>query len=460
MLRILLVVLVTFNALVSHASALITPVGVADTAGTTIFVVNEKGDLDALDIATGKTLWTHQGPLVPFIFAHDQLIAHTFVPEKHDAVTLVALDPATGKQLQASDPIPLEDPTDGEAGWRFTLEVIGNAVANSTVNLNIKFTAAKDRGLRGTGRFGRFNVSTGRFERSDHPLLPNTPDRALPVVELSGRKLQLAEAADGDAHTRRTLRASDAKSGALIWEYSLAGADRPPRAIYPVKFTYGGIADPEGKSGFVRGEAGVVAAIDLLSGKTLWESKSAEIPLIVIEQSLLAVVHDDKQARVVWLDLATGKKQRESDALVIGVLPPIPAFSAQAVVEAGHLRLFWVATPTQQFGAAGMFEARTRRGAVSVALDTGRLSDAVSQQGQGQQLELPFTNIHREADPEHERLNGLTLSVQNDPETQGTVTIHHLTLRAADDTGKIVWEHPMNSYTSSNLSPPRSAQRG
>src|SRR5207237_4619373 len=84
-------------------------------------------------------------------------------------------------------------------------------------------------------------------------------------------------------------------------------------------FIPGGVTDADGAKGFVANDKGGVTALDLESGKGLWESKTAGKPVAVANGRVLVQTADPKKpnaVRVVGLNVDTGEKAWESDASV------------------------------------------------------------------------------------------------------------------------------------------------
>jgi hypothetical protein len=84
----------------------------------------------------------------------------------------------------------------------------------------------------------------------------------------------------------------------------------------------GGVADDQGKVGYVANPKGGIDAVDLESGKRLWHSALASYPLLVHEKRLFAQdSHDAGSIRIVTLDLATGNKVKASDPIRLAPTP-------------------------------------------------------------------------------------------------------------------------------------------
>jgi hypothetical protein len=86
------------------------PGGVADPAGKTGYVANDKGGIDALDLATGELLWSTREAPRPLIAFGNKLAAQAPVEGKANQVRVVVLDAsAKGRRLLESDPVAFPD---------------------------------------------------------------------------------------------------------------------------------------------------------------------------------------------------------------------------------------------------------------------------------------------------------------------------------------------------------------
>jgi hypothetical protein len=84
------------------------PCGVADAAGRTGFLANPAGGVDAVDLATGDLLWDSPDARRPLLAADDRLF--TWAPDKANGLRVVVLDLThKGKRLLESEPVALPD---------------------------------------------------------------------------------------------------------------------------------------------------------------------------------------------------------------------------------------------------------------------------------------------------------------------------------------------------------------
>ena len=129
-----------------------------------------------------------------------------------------------------------------------------------------------------------------------------------------------------------------------------------------VHFLPGGVADAAGARGFMADAAGGVTALDLETGKALWEYKGKGRPVAVAGGRVLVQTADAKKAnafRVVGLDVDKGEKAWESDPIVLPEwVTPVEgvdagrSFSSRAWLEGGALLIGWHANTFYWGGAA------------------------------------------------------------------------------------------------------------
>src|SRR5258707_5601768 len=95
---------------------------------------------------------------------------------------------------------------------------------------------------------------------------------------------------------------------------STAGFAAPPPASFPLR--YGTIVNPAGSAVYVAKPNGTIDAVDLASGRALWTSAEAALPLGV-DQNLLVAQFEEKpraseQFHLVVLDATSGRKLNEA----------------------------------------------------------------------------------------------------------------------------------------------------
>ena len=149
------------------SSAWITPTllpgGVADAAGKTGFLANDKNAVEAVDLATGAVLWTAEVPGKPLIVAGNRLAVQVPLKGKGNGVRVVLLDlDARGKQVGESEPVVFPDwVAVGLAGGRSFAS--SAKVHNNDLLLSWKASAWY---WGGTGRRRKSSAAAqGRFRR-------------------------------------------------------------------------------------------------------------------------------------------------------------------------------------------------------------------------------------------------------------------------------------------------------
>jgi hypothetical protein len=112
-----------------------------------------------------------------------------------------------------------------------------------------------------------------------------------------------------------------------------------------------GIADASGATGFFASAGGGIEAVDLATGKLLWETNEAQRPLLVVGNHLLAQAGLKRnRLRILRLDLTcNGECDLESDpvvfpAWVVTGEAPGHSFSAHWHLEKHQLVMDWEAT--------------------------------------------------------------------------------------------------------------------
>ncbi len=134
-----------------------------------------------------------------------------------------------------------------------------------------------------------------------------------------------------------------------------------------------GVADPAGSSGFVAALDGGVDALELATGRVLWRSHDAFLPVLATNDALAAAGREGTAVRMLLLDAATGARRWAGAPLS----PSAPLWTVTgARLEGGSLVLAWWAqdaprgTPpdpsSPRYGELG-------RGAARVELATGRV---------------------------------------------------------------------------------------
>ena len=176
---------------------------------------------------------------------------------------------------------------------------------------------------------------------------------------------------------------------ALLAASAVGAAPAPePKDADQTRIIPGGVADADGAKGFVADDKGGVSALDLESGKVLWESKTAGRPIAVEGGRVLVQTRDPKNPqalRIVGLDVDKGDKAWESDPIVFpDWVSPVEgrgagrSFHSHARLDDGALLIIWQANSFYWGGAAPspqIIKASTRHadGAARIHLESGKV---------------------------------------------------------------------------------------
>lgn len=146
-----------------------------------------------------------------------------------------------------------------------------------------------------------------------------------------------------------------------------------------------GVPSPSGKVLYLPGTSGGVEAVALWSGKRLWESDRASVPLLATEDRLFARVALKKrnQLKVVVLDAITGEQLLTSEPVTFPDWVSVPRdfglrFQAGARLDKGDLLLLWEARRFRDGGPPPPDPDPYKKhatGAVRIDLATGRVSE-------------------------------------------------------------------------------------
>jgi hypothetical protein len=166
--------------------------------------------------------------------------------------------------------------------------------------------------------------------------------------------------------------------GSPIHPRAAATAETTPRT-FP-----GGVADASERFGYLRNAAGVLEAVDLDSGHTIWTSERGSDPLVVatnLGATVLVALALDKQAsmgsRVAILDAATGAFIRISEPIVLPdwATGAGGTFSIRAIDGGDPVVLEWHATSSWGRGVAPPpnYRGNDEIGRVELAVSTGAI---------------------------------------------------------------------------------------
>lgn len=229
--------------------------------------------------------------------------------------------------------------------------------------------------------------------------------------------------------------------GVVVWMAGAIAAAEPAAGEGAVLIPLG-VADRAGNTGFVQAEKGGMDAVDLKTGKTIWQTKAARQPLIVAGDLVLAELRQGHSVKVVGFDVGTGRKLLESELIKLPEWASAGdvsifghSFEAVAWVVNGELLYRWEARTFYAGGAAPSPEilaaaAKHAAGLAKVHLQTGKVTELAG--------EKPVAAI-----PGRELQNGgRKFSLEMGQQTAGFNVPRKL--RAIDAmNGKVIWEIPV-----------------
>lgn len=205
----------------------------------------------------------------------------------------------------------------------------------------------------------------------------------------------------------------------------------------------GGVADPAGKVGYFPSSGGGIVALDLDTGKRLWETKEANRPLLAAATRLYAQAPaGQNQMRVRTFD-DRGKIVKESktitfpDWVSIGVTYG-RSFASTARLDGDRLLLIWQARawyaggarPTPDIERAARKQAE---GVIRLDLAAGKVESLKGDQiPKGVPQAVP-------SDTGSARLGARTYSIMDQP-IRGRPFQSRRLLQAKDADGKLLWE--------------------
>lgn len=220
---------------VSSAAQSVAEVGVISPDGKFVFVAGKAG-LEAIDAATGKTLWTAEGPARPLLVAGDLLVAWTPDGAKF---ALAGLDAATGKKRFAGKSRETAEwaAVEGGGGKSFAI-----TAAKTADGVRVAWVA---RSMYFGGAAPTPEIEEAARKRAAGILMVDPKTGEISAVkgdpkdeEFGGSEKTVAAAlgwefgveeqlpARGFGKTKRTLTAK--KGGKDVWSRELAGKDFAP----------------------------------------------------------------------------------------------------------------------------------------------------------------------------------------------------------------------------------------
>jgi outer membrane protein assembly factor BamB len=233
-------------------------------SGGTAFVGDVKGNVTAVDTATGKTLWTHavEGPRPPLVAAQGHVILATGAAQgaaPSAAPDLVSLDASTGREQ-----------------WHTTLGTTGTVTSTPAIlgdRVVVEFSDSS-------------NSLTSAFALGDGSQLWSSKFFPTPFFQVTSPAASGGDvvAVDGGGDVRRM----DADSGATRWDFALN--ETPTRA-----------PAVSGDAVLLGLSDGTIDAIDASSGLLVWRSPEANglVGSIAVGRDMFVAVRGGHSAGLV-----------------------------------------------------------------------------------------------------------------------------------------------------------------
>lgn len=214
--------------------------GVADGAGKVGYFPNPTGGIDALDLTTGKVLWTSKEASRPLLALNDRLVAQRTEKNKANQVRIVILDGAqAGKRVLESQPIVLPDWVSVEVAYGRSFRGSARAEAESLL-LTWEARAFYAGGARPTPEIeaaarkeasgvARVDLANGKIEKLTADQIKAGKFFPIPgesiVTKVGNHTFALKDAPGNNPRNplqrRRTLQAlNDAKE--VVWQHEIA----------------------------------------------------------------------------------------------------------------------------------------------------------------------------------------------------------------------------------------------
>ncbi len=242
----LAIVLVSLATVIAAAESeavqpVLIPGGVADADGKTAYVVNPQLSLDVLKLDTGEQLWSTKRIRRPLVVSGKRLIAVATPQEKDkpNVLRLIAIDATKpGPALAESDGIALPDWAAIEAAGGKAVTVKSRVEGDTAIvewradawyagAANLSEEELKQARKAASGEI-RFDLKTGKTSAR----LDNKPqeftgaatrDATIGNLRLVFKETLAPSALDFGQSFKRSLRATDAKTGAVRWEHPVEG---------------------------------------------------------------------------------------------------------------------------------------------------------------------------------------------------------------------------------------------
>jgi hypothetical protein len=207
-----------------------------------------------------------------------------------------------------------------------------------------------------------------------------------------------------------------------------------------------GVADPADKMGFFPNTSGGIDALNLATGKVLWSSKEANLPLITTETHLYALKGSGNQLRVVKMDTSKeGQRVFESPPIALPGWASVETaygrrFRSSVRLDSNGLFVIWEAGAFYAGGAPPppellKREQKQEKGVARIHMDTGKI-ESLDADKIGAGKFFPISAVAANA-----KLGAITLLVKdgsaNNPKNPFE---RRRTLQAVTEAKQVVWQ--------------------
>ncbi len=226
----------------------IIPGGVADSAGKTAYIAGSGDMIEALDMTNGQTVWDSKAAVRPVALDGNRLVAQGPHAQQPNVMNIIVFDTTSGKVRSQSEPAVFPDwiAIDGGIGLTFAAApsiedgqlVLRWEAYRQFIQPGPKVTPEIMAAAKKTGTgVARVDLDSGRATVTvDDVPKPLKQNRLAQFTDVGDRRLRVSERTEnvpgGIQIIRRTLEASDKRSGRPMWRHEIAGEvllpDVPP----------------------------------------------------------------------------------------------------------------------------------------------------------------------------------------------------------------------------------------
>ncbi len=235
-------------------------------------------------------------------------------------------------------------------------------------------------------------------------------------------------------------------------------------AAKPIPFP-NGVSDPDGKVGYVANGAGGIAALDLLTGKTLWSSDEASRPLLVAKNRLIAESVESTSRNIFQISVIDTKQKGK---LLYHASVPFPSWVEIAAANNNEFSMDvtlndncvvvirWQAQSRYKGGAPPpeqieQRDAKNASGVVHIDLETGKVESLNTPHTTNQTTASLSDQSSWRFEPDAREAFAIGSRVYYLVDNTGDKT----TLKARDlSSGKLLWEITLQNQKRIKIPPP------